>query len=356
MELSQLTFKNEFKFLIIFAGIFAGDYLLYQYSAYIYIGILLLIYIIFFKPKLNYVRIFLTMFALSLIFFVIAFANNDEGVELIYPLLLVAFGVPLLEIFYSDYKQENTAYLAPILLFLFFSISIILSFEYRPYVFFGPNILYRVLTFLFLYIVLFNNFSNSKIILFLLIGLFIFSMILTRSRGAGVVLATVLIFCFYYLFLDNKYNVFNQLKIIIPTFFIVFIIFDIYGDTLAINRLFLFNDFFLEYRINNIYIFIDYLNYEGLKNIILGSGIINNYFNYYPHNLFIESLVYYGILLFMLPIFFLLSCINSKDDFLINIIFLISIFIGSLFSGDLMESFIIFSAGARYLVGFIIND
>ena len=267
---------------------------------------------------------------------------------------MIAFGVLLLELFYIDARGDNVAYVFPLLLFLFFSLSIILSNDFRPYVFFGPNILYRVLTFLFLYMILFFDFSNKKILLLIIFILFSLGMLLTRSRGALLVLASALLFASHKLLKTNN-NKSNSFFILV-LLFIFFNLFNSIIEPLAIQRLLLYEESFLYYRLDVLSVFYDFVSSESLANIFFGLGQINSFFDHYPHNLLIESLVYYGIPLFLLPLFFILFCFNSKEYSSINILLLISVFMGSLVSGDLMESFLIFSAGAIYLSRQLLNE
>jgi hypothetical protein len=96
--------------------------------------------------------------------------------------------------------------------------------------------------------------------------------------------------------------------------------------------------------------FLDYVRSASVKDFLIGSGFNTRIFSYYPHNLFMEYLVYHGITLFLLSVYYLLILIKAiikpplkrcKRDYMALV--LAPIFLGSLFSGSMFESYPILS-------------
>lgn len=81
----------------------------------------------------------------------------------------------------------------------------------------------------------------------------------------------------------------------------------------------------------------------------------NQYFGFYPHNLFLESLVYGGWWLILVVVvfyaLFLREVVHSTKPVIGLVMPLIGIFVGSLFSGNLWYNYPVLSLGILLLVG-----
>ena len=179
----------------------------------------------------------------------------------------------------------------------------------------------------------------------------LFLVFATGSRGGVICLIFLCILYCRYLFCGA---VIFRPRNFIKYIFIIILLFIIYY--------LLFNDLFTKYfwrllyfssegssisvRNDMYYKFFEYIPYLNIDSIFFGVGVNSKVWNFYPHNIFIELIIYYGFIYGMLPIlsYYLFLMLYSRSINLAGytdrlLLFFLPIYIGSLFSGSLYESF-----------------
>lgn len=254
-----------------------------------------------------------------------------------------------------------------LLAFAFFSFINTYEGGLRSTVVFGPNVLYRIAPFLALFCLgslVFTTPPDKKAprmaaLLFMLFSAAVLIALSTGSRGAAVVLASlislVLLFQWHSFSNIRGAHIFRIFTILTGSIALGFFL-DAMRDIFW--RTFYFNDLDSGFRFGALKTALDFLSQEKGLELIFGYGPINPYFSFYPHNLFVESLVYGGLLqgLFSVLLFIsLTSCIikSHNKDFLF-LFPLLGISIGALFSGGIQYNFPVFSGG-MYVLSYLLS-
>ncbi len=254
--------------------------------------------------------------------------------------------IPLIFQFLKKYhlKQIIIVSIIFLLITVFGVMEFVLSSGGRGRFIFGPNMTYRVLAFFYglllccLYI---NDGYKFKFSILFTGSTFVFliGMLLTGSRGAILV---VTIYIVTILLFSKKSKLFINGLIAISVFIAFIVIYNWDVFELIFRRSFYFN---IENNSEN-YRFLKWtmaLNFLNDDRVIFGLTNDNNLLSYYPHNIFLELLFYFG--LFPLLIFTLgFACYIAKfkDLFILNLIFL-GTFVGSLLSGNLQYNYPVIS-------------
>lgn len=214
----------------------------------------------------------------------------------------------------------------------------------RVTIVFGPNVMYRIYAFLFGFIFLYFYFArkNSFSYIYFLIAFVFFSicMVGTSSRGASLVLM------FYLVFMIFRYKAigltFNFLVFLLLSFSL-FLFYFVYTYWSLVWRLLYFNvDNASEAsRIGFLSKFLDFLTESDYKELLFGVGSDNRFFSFYPHNIFVESFVYFGVFYFLLTllsylIYFYILFFKKNGLWLLPFC---GIYIGAMVSGDFFYNF-----------------
>lgn len=343
----------------VFSATFSSDFSLYGFPAFYLAWLAVVILRLMTGIKFKAFELITQFLLLFVFYFSLYPAVEDLGFyynSYIFAVLYinVLFFIPFL------FKRKITIYLCFYSLVFFSAMAIgsILSGAIRSYIIFGPNVLYRIYAFLFFMMLITHAFHSKKKIYKSVMVLIAFLALMiataaTGSRGAMVVfflISIIIIFNFSFFFKKSSLDFFF-LGILCTAIVSIIIVYIDYFS-LLFWRLFYFdpanNSEFQ--RLNFFKNSLEFLMNEKGLDLMYGVGHENNYFYYYPHNIFIESMVYGGLnLLFVslitsFAIFW--TTTFSKDRMLRGISFLlIGIFFGSLVSGSLLYNFPVFSVG-----------
>jgi len=301
-------------------------------------------------------------FFLSGLFLVLMIANSDD-VSFYYNgfffAVLYINVLPVIPFLISRYGVSSMSAIALVALG-FYGLWGLFSGSPRVSLVFGPNVYYRILGVL-LFVFFVSNFWSRKHSYAPLIILFfgVLSLMATGSRGA------FLIILFLFFVVGVKYFSDQESRRWIgPLWLILFIaptVFYIYWNLISLLfwRLAYFSleNASLATRISFIEGGKEFISGASLVDLLFGLGSDNSVFNFYPHNVVIEFAVYHGALgLFPVMVSlifasaFLAKPVNWTNNIKIMFLVLSPIFIGSQFSGSLLESFPIASLGG-FLIG-----
>jgi hypothetical protein len=228
---------------------------------------------------------------------------------------------------------------------------------------FGPNVYYRVIGFLAASFLLSNYLTRSFgfPVLFILFGAVI-GLAATGSRGAVLVII-FLVALFYRDLFDKSADKSLRLPAALFTASII-IFFYVFIDTFQkyfwrLTYLSLENGS-EKVRLSYVNALKDYLENAGFIQLVFGDGYSQRVFSFYPHNIFLEAVVYHG-LFFSIPslIFFgiLVTAFrkspSERTSFDMLVIIQGPIFIGTLISGSLMEAYSIYAISIIYIAGIV---
>lgn len=296
----------------------------------------------FSKLKINKLNsIFLLFFFMLIYMSVMLNVNNiyfENPEYYLWPFLSLLNLIPILVICFIVKDNRKISYRSSFLIFLSFIIFCLfsLTLEGRFRFGFGPNMLYRILFFNFIF---FSFLNSSKLFHIIALPFFLITLTSIGSRGALITVFVLIIFSLIYYIKIKKSKFFNYL-ILISIFFynsgndIFLSLFDSYRifqiNLTKNNRTSFYLDFF------------DWFKKASSTEILFGSGFRSWPFNdLYPHNFIIEFFHGYGVfitlMILSLIIIFLLFQ-NRKIVFLF-----IPFLVGSSISGSLYDNFILVS-------------
>lgn len=197
----------------------------------------------------------------------------------------------------------------------------------RGSLFFGPNILYRVFFFLgTLELISFRRKYGRM-------ELYRKGAILTMLMSTGSRLSLALIV-----------TLFGRIKLkrLLSGLLLGFIIFFMLNS--VGSRLLNFTGMFDGYRVLAYQKILDWDRYLTLNELIFGATSVNNMYHFYPHNLFLESLVEHGLVRTVILLVSLLIYVKKylKNEMLMP---LLGIYLGSFVSGSFFENAVIYSLG-----------
>lgn len=316
---------------------------------------LLWILIIFFSLIVNSTvvnRTDIFTFSLSIILCVlfawISLSLNIEYNEL-YPLWAIKVPLLFLAIILLELKNAKIKTGYHLLVTVLFLLSLI-KFGYyvdgRLSFVFGPNMLYRLVTILSIYLIFLAFRGNDKLVTLTSIFVFVFSFYILmeiNSRGSFP--------GYIYLLLILMLRYFSKTRAAFISAFLVLSISLFLGSELNSLRTISLED--LSLNIRSVFL------HDFLNDVIFDVGFFGEsydvfipYSTYgfqYPHNLIIELILFYGVpglFLSFLMIFsffqasgYLLNKKYSDDYVVITAIAYITIFLGAQFSGDLSDNF-----------------
>lgn len=209
---------------------------------------------------------------------------------------------------------------------------------------FGPNVTYRVISFFYGFILLcYYDIKNKKIsfspILILSSGIFMLGMFFTGSRGALIVVLIYFILIFSLSIKQPK-----VLFISLLSFFAIIACAIYFWDYLEIyfHRLIYFNldNNSESFRYD---MWQDLATFRNSEYLYFGLTEENNVLSYYPHNIFLEVIFYFGIYAaFAFAFGFLFFIFSFMENIKINIPMLGIVF-GSFLSGNLQYNYIVLS-------------
>jgi hypothetical protein len=342
--------KNFISLFFLFTLTFVGDFDILGLNLFYILWLLLIIYRIIFNVKIQKNEI-KTQLILTLIFSISIireiFTFNYYANSYIQLILYVNI-IPLYFLIINK-KSNFLKYFSLIIQFIFIFIGLknfrlMLSDglnEYRAYILFGPNVLYRIYIFLFAitYINYKNNESNivkASNLIFLVINL-----LLTGSRGALICLVLLFLFMLYnykdFRITKKQFNI-----IIFSIIFIMIINFDFLQQYFWRLLYFNFDNSSNDGRVDFYSNTYQFLQKSSFLELLFGVGPNNNYFDFYPHNIMLETIVYNGLLLSIICLFCIIRLFKMILHLKIHYLLFFGIFIGSFLSGSLFENFPIF--------------
>lgn len=330
--------------LLLIGYLFSGDFFLAGIPAFVIVWIVILLARYLCGNLLTHTEI-ITQASLFIVFFPsvlrLLFTAGEYDFWVIASILAVNI-MPLLLIA-LEVKSAGTS-LWLIMICCFF-IGIV-SWGSREGFIFGPNILYRIFCFIgFLFLVRVNlsykigeKISIYKVYLF--VGAMSFSALSTGSRGGSI---AAFIMLAYLLVLFSKRSTARYAIVILAAFFWIInnlslvqqslgrsVNFDLSGDSISI-RITLYE------RVKA------FLSEASTAELLFGVGSPNRFYpieGLYPHNLFIEMIIYHGtyliLIFFIASLFAIFLSIKNITLRTLSVVFL-PIYIGSMFSGQFID-------------------
>lgn len=342
-------------FLIVFSSTFIADKTVFGVT----ISAIILPLVLMRRKKFDNNEILVT--SISIFLFPIFLSGVAQVIDIEYYNFYIQtiFYIPVLFFIIEIFEEydSNDAFYALLLLLLFFSVGTILhsvSTGGRGRIIFGPNMIYRVLSFIwaFYYIFLLREASGKKINLttpsIIMLLIFFLGMLSTGSRGG---LVTLLIYLSV-LIISIRISPLIILAFSLSVLFGVCFIIDywhIFGG--IINRLIFFDlsNNSEAYRFSNYTLLSKFLNDSDSYQILFGLTSENSLLSFYPHNIILELIFYCGlisVIIFMLGFVLIFKNYNLYK----YIIFLfLGVGFGSLVSGNMQYNFPILSLS---LLGF----
>jgi len=222
-----------------------------------------------------------------------------------------------------------------------FSIFAFLNIGNRLHLVFGPNVIYKIIGFNYLIWLFVFSLKNNRFYNFIIKCLFLLIMIKVGSRG-GVLLFLTVNFHYYFI-IYKRLSYFKLFISLIPIIIITVIYFYdflrlIFGRTLYFD----INNQSESFRLKSIKDFFSWLDNSSFFDFIIGSGLEQDPFmRIYPHNIFIELIHGYGILVGIIFLILIINFFHTQNNLLKLILY--NFLLGSVFSGSLLDNFIIFS-------------
>ncbi len=219
----------------------------------------------------------------------------------------------------------------------------------RGGVVFGPNVYYRVVGFFFI-IFLISSFKLRSFGLYQA-TVFISSVVALASTGSRGAFVTILLLTFVTLSVIPKSNVKTTVKLSMSAVFVLFGIFLYQYWSHIYNLVWRIFYFSLESgssltRLKYVDIFWSYISDASVSQLIFGDGVSKRVFDFYPHNIFLEYIVYHGVPFAIPIVIYSLSLVTasirgkllSSERGFIMLAFS-PILLGAQFSGSMMESY-----------------
>lgn len=343
----------------VFASTFSSDFTLFGFPAFYFAWLFVIALRIVVGVRFTVLEVVSQFSLLFLLYFSLFPAISDASLyynayffAVLY--INVLFFIPFL------LKRKVTTYLCFYILtaFSILAMASILSGAVRSYILFGPNVLYRIYAFLFFLMLTTHAFHSKRKIYqspMMIVAFFslLIAMVATGSRGAvAVFLLMIVIIVLNFSFFFKKSSLDYLILGTGILFFTVLIILNYDLLSVIFSRL-IFFDLTNASELERIGFYQNSRNFifeEQGVNLLLGVGQENKYFSFYPHNIYIESMVYGGFnMLFisvLTSIVMLWSTTFSNDKYLRSICFIfIGVYFGSLVSGSLLYNFPVFSVG-----------
>ena len=245
--------------------------------------------------------------------------------------------IPILVIYFIIKDNRKISYRSSFMLFLFFISFALLSLTSvdRFRFGFGPNMLYRILIFNFIF---FSFLNSSKLLFSLALPFFLITLNSIGSRGALITIFFLIVFLILYS-IKSKFKLFNYMILIF--IFLYNFTLDFFLNLGDSFRIFQIN--FTENNRTSFYLdFLNWYNQASFTETLFGSGFRSWPFNdLYPHNFILESFHGYGffvaLIILLLVVVFLLK--QNRKIVLLCIPFLV----GSSISGSLYDNITLFS-------------
>ncbi len=294
-------------------------------------------------------------FILLMPFMVKGVINSDEYYFAFLQLVLYVNIFPVLSRLLKNKKSCSAlAVITCILAFL----SLVFIGGSRESLIFGPNVMYRILGVLFflMYCSLSIQKSPKYYLLLLSYVATLIGLVLTGSRGATVVFLLQTLFLLIY-FRNFNFAKYVVLIGFVALFFVIFSYWDVVSGILGRVIYFDMNNGSESVRANMYLIVLDVFEAESSTTLLFGLGNESNYFQgIYPHNLFIEILLYHGIVFFLATLILGgLLFLKSRGNNFIGFCFLVflPIIFGTMLSGNLTDNYPVLSL---LLISFFIKD
>ena len=341
-----MMINKLFTYILLFSLLFVGDYSIIGIPIYFILYFINLIFRVECNIQYSY-REFLLQFILFSIFYINLFFEifslNFYSFSIVILILSINI-LPTFHFFITNQYSFNSKISIILLIFIFvinlYSFTRSSNYFLRNSYIFGPNIFYRVLSYLFSLSILPYYFKLKEInkkFIFALFTIFIINLFFTGSRA---VIFIVIAYIFFFINFIKIYNLFSFKFIFYVTIssYLFFILINTY-----FGRLFYYanNNGSIISRFDFFYRFKFFLNKYSFSNLF-GLSSKNIYLDFYPHNIFIENIIYNGLFPFILTIisyFLFFSFQFSKKYKFIYIIF-ISFFLGSLLSGSMFDNYL----------------
>ena len=341
-----MIFNKLFTYILIFSLLFVGDYTILGIPLYFILYFINLIFRVECNIQYTY-REFILQFLLLSFFYINLFfeLSNFEFYSFSIIILILSVNIlPTFHFFIVNQYSFNSKISIILLFFIFvlnlFSFTKSGNFFLRNSYIFGPNIFYRIISYLFSLSILPFYFKLKKInkkYFFAFFSIFIINLFFTGSRA---VIFIIIAYIFFFINFKKIKNLFNikyifYISIITYSFFILInsyfgrLFFYAKNNGSIIARL----DFFNKFKI--------FLNKYSVTDIF-GLSSINKYYVFYPHNIFIENIIYNGLFPFIWVVFayVLFFSFHFIDKYKYIYIIFVSFFIGSLFSGSMFDNYL----------------
>lgn len=295
----------------------------------------------FSKLKFNRLNSILLIFFFMLIFISLMLNVNNIYFEnpeyYLWPFFSLLNLIPILVIYFIIKDNRKISYSSSFFIFLFFIFFALFSLtsDGRFRFGFGPNMLYRVIIFNFIF---FSFLNSSKLLFSLALPFFLITLNSIGSRGALITIFILIIFLLFYS-IKSKTKLFNYTILIL--IFLYNFASDFFLNLGNSFRIFQIN--FTENNRTSFYSdFFNWYNQASFTEILFGSGFRSWPFNdLYPHNFILESFHGYGFfvasIILLLLVVFLIS--QNRKIVLLCIPFLV----GSSISGSLYDNITLIS-------------
>lgn len=354
--------------ILLLACTFAGDYLLKGAPAYYlcWSGVVLFRVVCRIPYSVSEAISQLALLTASLPFLLIhAWEISHYYHAFLFAILYINV-LPLLPWLEKRSRSTVQVALLMLLVFIVFSVWSLMQGVVRANIVFGPNVLYRVYGFLFGLIVI-MGFSRAdfrgigrplssltvSLSLFILVGLLSVAMIATGSRGALIAFFSLLLVLAWLAqtFSDCARTLRRGIFVLITC--VGILAFVIVGPLLGRMLSFDLANASEDVRLGYFSRTLDFLVSEKLFGLFLGAGESNSYYDFYPHNIFLEALVYGGFYMLMIVavayvsivVVVLLRTQRSRD-----VIPYVGVFVGTLLSGSMLDNYSILGLGFFLLV------
>ena len=341
-----MIFNKLFTYILIFSLLFVGDYTILGIPLYFIFYFINLIFRVECNIQYTY-REFLLQFVLFVCFYINLFFEISLFNFYSFSILMLILSINTLPTFHFFITRQyifnskiSIILLITIFILNFYSITQNSNLFLRNSYIFGPNIFYRIVSYLFSLSIIPYYFNFKKINIkyfFSIIFIFILNLFFTGSRS---VIFVILAYIFFFINFKKIYILFRikyifYVSIILYSFFILI--------NTYFGRLFYYSknngsintrlEFYEKYRI--------FLKKYSVSDIF-GLTSTNKYFNFYPHNIFIENIIYNGLFPFLLVVFAYAIFFSFQffDKYRYIFIIFISFYIGALFSGSMFDNYL----------------
>lgn len=322
---------------IIFSYLFVGDYYIGNFPAFLLVWFITIIYRIYFKIEIS-VREFMLQIIMTLVFSPLllrgAYFGNVYELSIVYAILFINI-FPLLVVILSNPRSQR--YFFNICL-AFMILTLLMYFQGIRSIVFGPNIFYRITGFSYACFYVTSLIHKNIKTNYFVIAFFstLTTALATQSRGALLLSLIFMVITMGLFLTKSKYK---YLFIITFSIFAYFIYSNISTLLSLLGRSAYFdvNNASEATRLDFASYSIDYYNNLSFTEFLIGLSYPNKYFyeeGSYPHNLFIEIFMSFGLIYFLLiTLFSLFSILKmNKNERLILLTFF-PIYLGSQLSG-----------------------